>query len=80
MKRKTNIQMKFSLKSLGKLSVMFFFPLLFYPICTVIWPKNPEIDKDKIFIELLLKTLYDPSKMENSNFKTPVGSIFHLSI
>lgn len=46
--------MKFSLKSLGKLSVMFF-SLLFYPICTVIWPKNPEIDKDKIFIELLLK-------------------------
>lgn len=71
--------MKFFLKSVGKLSVMFF-ASIFYPICTVIWPKNPKIDKDKIFIELLFKTLYDPSKMENSNFKTPVGSIFHLSI
>lgn len=71
--------MKFFLKSVGKLSVMFF-SSIFYPICTVIWPKNPKIDKDKIFIELLLKTLYGSSKMENSNFKTPVGSIFHLSI
>lgn len=64
---------------MGKLSVMFF-SSIFYPICTVIWPKNPKIDKDKIFIELLFKTLYDPSKMENSDFKTPVGSIFPLSI
>lgn len=53
--------MKFFLKSVGKLSVMFF-SSIFYPICTVIWPKNPKIDKDKIFIELLFKTLYDQVK------------------
>lgn len=71
--------MKFFLKFVGKLFVMFFF-LIFYLICIVIWLKNFKIDKDKIFIEFLFKILYDLSKMENFNFKILVGSIFYLLI
>lgn len=71
--------MKFFLKFVGKLFVMFFFSI-FYLICIVIWLKNFKIDKDKIFIEFLFKILYDLSKMENFNFKILVGSIFYLLI
>lgn len=55
MKRKTKYSNEIFLKIFGKIVCNVFFSLLFYPICTVIWPKNPEIDKDKIFIELSLK-------------------------